>query len=88
MNSLEQILESSEDEVEYIITFTCGDQLGLTDFEMVDESIYGRTDMCIADVVSQIKCDKRFYTIGTKIEFSLNDVISVIFPKNGKKLWG
>ncbi len=87
MKLLEEILENSDDGEEYIISFYCGDQLGLMDFEMVDESIYERTDMCIADVVSQKICDKKYYTVGTKIEFSLKDIVSVVSPKNGKKIW-
>lgn len=87
MRPLENILEGSEDGEEYVVTFSNGNKLGLKDFEMVSELVYERADLCVAEVVSQIKCDKRFYTVGTGIEFSLNDVINVCSPKNEEIIW-
>jgi hypothetical protein len=87
MNILEQILIGVEDGKEYLITFSWGDCLGLLDFEMVDKSIYDREDLCVADVSRQIKCDKRFYTVGTAIEFSLYDVTNVLDPENKEELY-
>lgn len=70
-------LETIPTGVECNITFSDGEEFILKDFERVDESIYGRDDMLIARVVTQIKCDKKFNTPGTIIDFSSKDVMTV-----------
>ena len=87
MKELENILQSTPNGQELLVEFACGDVLGLKDFEMVDASIYGRSDLCVGDVVSQFKCDDKLYRIGSGIEFSLNDVVSATDTVSGQVLY-
>ena len=87
MTTLRDILEKAEDNTEYVITFRSGNKLGLKDFESVDESIYEKDDLFVGWVVSQVKCDKRFFTPGTGFQFALNDVTEVALKESGKLLY-
>ncbi len=71
------ILERIPDDHEAIVTFDYGDCFGLSNFEMVDESIYESLDFCLSDIVSKVKVLRDVYNIGTKLEFSVNDVLKV-----------
>ena len=55
MKSLSGILEGIEDDLEVHVDFSNGDIFGLTNFEMVDESIYQRQDLCLADIGSKVR---------------------------------
>ena len=87
MTTLREILENSEDNKEYIVTFRSGNKLGLKDFEPVDKTIYGKDNLFVGWVVSQVKCDKRFFTPGTGFQFALNDVQEVIIKDTGEVLY-
>lgn len=77
MKKLPDILESMPDGRVALLTFKDGDCFGLSDFEMVDESIYERSDICLSNINSKIKVLNDVYSVGTKFEFSLNDVLKV-----------
>jgi|GEM_PF-3907100 len=54
----------------------------LYDFEWVDESIYGRSDLVTASI-SKVLNSKHAYKIDTMIEISMSDVISLGDPVTG-----
>jgi hypothetical protein len=83
MKFLPEILESIGDGLEMLVELSNGNVFGLADFEMVDESIYQRQDLCVADIVSIIHVKNDVYKIGNKLEFSVNDVVEVRNPTNG-----
>jgi hypothetical protein len=87
MKPLREILDNSTDEKEYILTFSSGNVLSLKNFEGVDYSIYERDDLYVAWVVSQITCDKRFFTPGTGFQFSLSEVRRVVSKDTGEVLY-
>lgn len=70
-------LESLDRDNAHTVLFNNGDELELIGFDRVDESIYDRDDLVVATVVTQLKCDPKFFKPGTMIEFSLADVVSV-----------
>lgn len=74
MNEIISSLEGFPDNVSAHLVFSDGMEMELSNFDMTDKSIYDRSDLCCADVVKQIVCDKRYYTPGTKMEFSIQDV--------------
>ncbi len=84
---LKQVLENTEDDREFIVVFSYGDIFGLTNFEMVDESIYERSDLCVGDVVSIIKCPKKVYRVGNGLQFSIKNVIKVTDATTGDILY-
>lgn len=77
MQSVIQKLEAIPDDHVTIMTFKGGDVLELMNYEEVDESIYEKRGIFIADVKCKLEGDLRFHTPGTKIEFELGDVASV-----------
>ena len=92
-NNLIYILENiPDDECVYVI-FSDGMEIVLKNFESVDETIYNRDDLIVADVEKKIVGDKRFHTPGTIIEFSINDVkcvknkskVTVLYKSNDNK---
>lgn len=87
MKPLFKILEDIENGHEVLVKLSDGDSFGLADFEMVDESIYGRSDLCLCNIVSKIKVGRDVYKVGNKLEFSVNDVIEVVDAANGKTLF-
>ena len=76
--NLADLLVNLADDKEYVVFFECGDVLGLRAFEMVDESIYGRHDLCVADIVTPIKCNMSLYPVNTGLQFSLSEIIRVV----------
>lgn len=87
MKSLPEILESIEDGSETLVKLANGNSFGLVDFEMVDECIYQRQDLCIADIVSKIRVVNDVYKIGSKLEFSVDDVVEVKNAVSGEVLY-
>ena len=87
MKSLPEIFEGIEDGLEMLVKFSNGNSFGLTDFEMVDESIYQRQDLCLADIVSKVRIKHDVYKIGNKLEFSVDDVVEVKNAVNGDILY-
>lgn len=77
MKNLERLLEETLDGKELVICFHNGDVLGLADFEMVDQSIYDRSDLCVANIVSPIRCKEHIFKAGGKIEFSLDEIVQI-----------
>ena len=72
--NLISILENIPDNECVYVVFFSGMEIVLKNCENVDETIYDRTDLVIADVEKKVVGDKRFHTPGTKIEFSVNDI--------------
>ncbi len=87
MNKIISILEAIPDDVSAYLVFSDGKEMELSNFEMTDESIYNRSDLCCADVIKQIVCDKRFFTPGTKMEFSVHDIKEIKSVKEKKVLF-
>ena len=83
MKQLSEILEDISDNYEVYISFVNGDCFGLSDFEMVDESIYNNTDMCLSDIISLIEVSSDAYSTNNKLEFSINDVLKIVDPASG-----
>ena len=84
---LDQILEDIEEDREHIVVLSWGDVFGLTNFEMVDESIYERSDLCVGDVVSIKKSKSKAISIGNGLQFSIKDVIKVTDAITGDILY-
>ena len=87
MKSLPEILEGIEDGLETFVRLSNGSCFGLVDFEMIDESIYQRSDLCVADIVSKIEVDHDVYRIGNKLEFSVDDVVELKDVASGNVLY-
>jgi hypothetical protein len=87
MRALSEILESTVDDQECVVVFSNGDVFGLANFEMVDEGIYQRRDICVADIFSKINVKSKLFRVGCKFEFSVNDVIEVRSATDGEVLW-
>lgn len=81
------MLENIDDGREVIVKFINGDCFGLCDFEMVDESIYQRTDLCVADIVRKVNVSHDVYKVGNKLEFSVNDIIEIEDEERQKVLY-
>ena len=77
MIGLVKALENIRLGQETVIKFGNNNVLGLKDFERVDESIYQRSDLITADVVSQIRCNRNFSKPGTSLQFSVNDIMEI-----------
>ena len=77
MIDIVELLENIPEGEECVITFTNGNEFGLQDFEGVDSSIYGRDDLVVAEVVTQMNCDRRYSKPGTSLEFSFRDIATV-----------
>ena len=77
MKNIEEILKNIPDGKEVFTKFFDGNCFGLADFEMVDESIYQRTDVCMCDIITIICDDRNVLRAGNKIEFYINDIIQV-----------
>ncbi len=87
MKLLSEILEGIEDDHEVLIRFSNGNCFGIVDCEMVDESIYQRTDLCVGDIVSKIHIDRDVYKIGNKLEFSIDEIVEVKDARNNDIIW-
>ena len=87
MKTLRDVLANCDEGKEYLVTFHSGTQLVLKDFEPVDKSIYGRDDLFVGWVVSQVKGDKRFFTPGSGIQFGLSEIKEVAVNSNGSVLY-
>ncbi len=83
MMQLSKTLEDISDDYEVYISLAYGDCFGLANFEMVDESIYERSDLCLSDIISKIKVSNDVYRVGNKLEFSINDIIKITDPASG-----
>lgn len=77
MNNLGNLLESTKKNHNYKVTFLDGEIYILTNFEMVDESIYNSLDVCVADVISVIKSESKVINNKEALEFSVNDIARV-----------
>ena len=87
MKELSKILEDIEEEREVIVTFKDGECFGLNNFEMVDESIYNRSDLCDANIISIRSYEKGTLRVGNKMEFSIEEVVKVEDTTNGVLLY-
>ncbi|HYQ70565.1 MAG TPA: hypothetical protein VET88_01410 [Gammaproteobacteria bacterium] len=79
MTDLPSLLEDFEDGQDILVNLKNGDEFLLYDFEMVDESIYGRKDLVMATIRRVIESKFR-YRHGTKIELSIHDIVSLKDP--------
>lgn len=87
MKDIISILEAIPNgEIVHLI-FNDGTEIEVSDCEKVDESIYDKSDLVLADVIRKITGDKRFHTQGTKIEFQAQDIKRAISAKNGEILY-
>jgi len=77
--TLSDLLEKFEDGQNVLVSFENGDEFVLFDFEIVDESIYDRSDLALA-TISDVNCSKSRYTKGTKLEFALGDICELNDP--------
>lgn len=80
--ALSDLLEGFQDGQDILVRLKNGDEFRLYDFEMVDESIYDRNDLVIA-TIRDVLASKFRYRNGTKLEFSLGDVLSLTDPVTG-----
>ena len=87
MNNLGNLLESTKKNHNYKVTFLDGEIYILTNFEMVDESIYNSLDVCVADVISVIKSESKVITNRVALEFSVNDIARVEDVESNKVLY-
>ena len=87
MKTLAEILEGIEDHRQTLVRLSNGDCFGLVDFEMVDESIYQRSDLCVGDIVSKVEVQRDVYEIGNKLEFSVEDVLEIEDVESGDVLY-
>jgi len=79
MRKLVRLLESIPQEENAVVTFEDEEILSLRGFGRVDESIYDRDDLVVAQVVERIKSDSdpRFQKPGSLIQFSVTEIASV-----------
>lgn len=80
--ALSDLLEGFKDGQDVLVRLKSGDEFRLYDFEMVDESIYGRNDLAIATIREVVASGFR-YRNGTKLEFALGDVLTLTDPATG-----
>ena len=76
MNKLSTILEDFKDGQEVLVSLKNNDEFILYDFEMIDESIYDRSDLVMASVKNVVK-SKFIYREETKIEISIDDIVKL-----------
>ena len=82
MIDLAELLENFADGKDVIVSMKSGEKYILCDFEMVDESMYDRADVCLAKI-SEVVNSKAIFTVGTKIEISILTICSLEDPKDG-----
>jgi len=82
MNKLSTILEDFKDGQEVLVSLKNNDEFILYDFEMIDESIYDRSDLVMASVKNVVK-SKFIYREETKIEISIDDIVKLRDPDSG-----
>lgn len=82
MTRVNALLESIADGKNIRVQLSDGDVFILYDFEMVDESIYHRTDVVIATIRNVLASKYRFQE-GTKLEIFINDIIRLDDPLSG-----
>lgn len=70
-------LEAIPDGEVSVLKFKGGDSLELFNYEEVDETIYNKRGVLLAQVKWKLIGDKRFHTPGTFIEFELEHVESI-----------
>ena len=87
MKQLDEILEGLEDDRKVALTLSNGSVFGLRAFEMVDESIYNRADLCVAEITSKIENVKDVFSIGNLLEFSIEEVVLVKDLEGGNILY-
>ncbi|WP_339783708.1 hypothetical protein [uncultured Marinobacter sp.] len=81
--SLEEIADG---EIVWVL-FDSGEEFEISNCEVVDESIYGKRTILIADVVKKLKGDERFHKPGTKLEFRAQDVTAASNITTGEVLY-
>jgi hypothetical protein len=79
MNELIEMLEGFADGQKVLVRLKGNEEFILYDFELVDESIYERSDLVMASI-SDVLNSQFKYKVGTKIEISVLDVISLNDP--------
>jgi len=87
MIDLPFVLESFKDGQGVLVSLIDGEEFTLYDFEMVDESIYDRTDLVMATIRRVVKSKFR-YRNETKIELSIHDIKSLKDPDSGFFYYG
>ena len=76
MNKLRKILRIVENWTEGRVvefTFSSGDVSRYTDFEMVDETIYDRDNLCVA-----VLLDKKGIRTPGMAQFDINEIIKIV----------
>ena len=69
-----QVLIEVPDDYACVVEFSNGNAYELSNFEMVDESVYNRLDIYVADVVRCIRGSSKLFPDGSKIQFSIIDI--------------
>lgn len=82
MMALSDVLEGFKDGQNVLVRLKNGDEFILYDFEMVDESIYGRTDLVVANIREVLNSRFR-YRKGTLLELAIGDIASLKDPTTG-----
>jgi len=77
LKELARKLESMADGEHLRVSFKSGEELLLSDCEIVDVTISGNRTTLMANVVEKVLGDKRFHKPATKIEFYGKDILSV-----------
>ena len=78
ITELKEILERTQDDYVYTITYDDDKSFDYTNFEMVDESIYERSDICVADSISESNM---------KVEFSIEEIKQIRRKVDGEILF-
>jgi len=80
MNSLSDVLEGIPEEKVVAVLFSDGEELWLTNFAPVDESIYDRPGLFTAVLVCVIASKGCGNNVGSAIQFAIRDVQHVFDP--------
>lgn len=82
-----EILLRLPEEKEVTLSFFDGEELVLKNFDMVDESIYDRSDLVCAVLVKINISDKINHNISSMIDFSISDVNRIFDPEKNSILF-
>jgi hypothetical protein len=82
MTMLIDLLEGFEDGQKVLISLKDNEKFVLYDFEMVDETIYNRSDLVIA-TISEVINSRFRYRNETILEFEIGDITELKDPISG-----
>lgn len=77
LSSVLEMMEALDGDRIFNFIFNDNVEIRYSDFEMVDESIYGSKDYCIAKIVDE----------GKYVEFNVNEIARIVDAGNGEVLY-